>query len=81
MQDSILYIKIHKSNVTDITRIFEGYEYLALVSTVSIGTSGDDTDMAIVKLRGTPDTIPDVRAVVQHLPFPCIILEGYTEES
>lgn len=72
MTDSILYVELEPSKIIDINRIFEGYEYLALVTTV-------DRQRAVVKLRGTPDTMRDVREVVMHLPFSAKILEDFQE--
>lgn len=72
MNSSTMYVEIEPAKIVDINRIFEGYEYLALVSTV-------DRQRAVVKLRGTPDTMPEVEKVVKHLPFPAKILEDFRE--
>jgi hypothetical protein len=72
MNDSILYLQLEPKFITDLNRIFEGYEYLAMVTTV-------DNKKAIVKLIGTPDTRPEVEKVVAHLPFPAKILRDFVE--
>jgi hypothetical protein len=50
----------------------EGYEHLALVSTVKASDG-------IIKLLGTPDTVADVLLILDNLPFPVEILENFTE--
>jgi len=72
MDKSIMYLQLEPRYITDLNRIFEGYEYLALVSTV-------DNKKAVVKLRGTPDTRPEIEKVVAHLPFPAKILTDFVE--
>lgn len=69
---SVLYVKLLPSAITEITRVFEGYEHLALVSTV-------DRETGIVKLQGTPDTLPDVVEVVHNLPFNVENLDNFSE--
>lgn len=72
MNDSILYLQVEPSLITDVNRIFEGHEYLALVSTV-------DRAKGILKLRGTPDTMTEVQEIVKNLPISVRILEDFAE--
>ncbi len=72
MPDSVLYIEVEPRQIIDVNRIFEGYEYLALVTTV-------DPKKGVLKLRGTPDTMLDVEQVVLHLPFKAKILKDFRE--
>lgn len=68
----IIYAKVQKAEIADVTRIMEGYEHLALVSTVKASDG-------IIKLLGTPDTVADVLLILDNLPFPVEILENFTE--
>lgn len=72
MNEGIVYIKVAPAQITDVNRIFEGYEYYALVSTV-------DRERGILKLRGTPDTLKDIYNVVENFPFPVQILSDFLE--
>ena len=47
----------------------EGYEHLALVTTV------DPAD-GVVKLLGTPDTYNDVMEIIENMPFQTEVLEA-----
>jgi len=58
--------------ITDINRIFEGYEHLALVSTI-------DRVEGILQLRATPDTMPEVLEIVAHLPVTAKVLTDFRE--
>lgn len=71
-EDSVLYVQVEPVLITDLNRIFEGYEYVALVSTV-------DNKKGIVKLRGTPDTMFEIREIVANLPFPAKVLQDFHE--
>jgi len=72
MSDSILYLQVEPVFITDINRIFEGYEHLALVSTV-------DRVKGIIKLRATPDTMPEVQEIIDHLPVFAKVLPNFQE--
>ena len=72
MSNSILYLQVEPAFITDINRIFEGYEHLALVSTI-------DRVAGIVQLRATPDTLPEVLKIVEHLPVTAKILTDFHE--
>lgn len=68
----IIYAKVLKAQITEVTRVMEGYEYLALVSTI-------DADKGIIKLLGTPDTYDDVLLILANMPFPVEIIENFQE--
>ncbi len=46
-KDSVIYVRLAPQNITDVNCIMEGYEYLALVTTV-------DRISGIIKLSATP---------------------------
>ena len=68
----IVYAKVQKAEIADVTRIMEGYEHLALVSTINASDG-------IIKLLGTPDTVADVLLILNNLPFAVEILENFQE--
>ena len=68
----IVYAKVKKAEIADGTRIMEGYEHLALVSTINASDG-------IIKLLGTPDTVADVLLILNNLPFTVEILENFQE--
>lgn len=68
----IIYAKVQKAEIADVTRIMEGYEHLALVSTINASDG-------IIKLLGTPDTVADVLLILNNLPFAVEILENFRE--
>ncbi len=71
-KDSVIYVRLAPQNITDVNCIMEGYEYLALVTTV-------DRISGIIKLSATPDTYEDTLKILEGLPFPVEIIgaEGY----
>lgn len=72
MSSSVVYLQVEPSLITDVNRIFEACEYLALVSTV-------DRAQGILKLRATPDTMPEVQEIVEHLPMFVRVLTNFQE--
>lgn len=68
----IIYAKVLKLQIADVTRVMEGYEHLALVSTINANDG-------IIKLLGTPDTVADVLLILGKLPFTVEILENFRE--
>jgi len=56
-------LQIEPKLINDLNHIFEGYEHVAMVSTV-------DNVNGIVKLWGTPDTQADMETIIVNLPFP-----------
>lgn len=72
--DGIVYIAVPPKHIVDVTWAFEGYEHLALVTTI-------DNSQGIVKLIATPDTVPDVLQILQNMSFSVIILERFIENT
>ena len=66
---STIYAKVAPERIADVNWIMEGYEHLALVSTI-------DHQEGIILLRGTPDTYNDVLEIVENMPFSVEILES-----
>lgn len=71
-KDGIIYLQIEPKLINDLNHIFEGYEHVAMVSTV-------DNVNGIVKLWGTPDTQADMETIIVNLPFPAKKLTDYQE--
>ena len=68
----IVYLQIEPKLINDLNHIFEGYEHIAMVSTL-------DNVKGIVKLWGTPDTQPEIEKIIANLPFFAKILTDYAE--
>jgi hypothetical protein len=63
MTDSgAVFFRVQTKDVHYINRIFEGYEYLGVVSTVN-------RDKGLLVVRATPDTKQDAIKVLQNLPI------------
>lgn len=62
MNKETIYLRVQPHDINYINRIMEGYEYLGVVTTVN-RTEG------ILKIRVTPDTYDEVKAIVTHLPI------------
>ncbi|MBP2652985.1 MAG: hypothetical protein H6Q73_554 [Firmicutes bacterium] len=60
--DSSVYFRVATQYVNYVNCIFEGYEYLGVVSTV-------DRDKNLLVVRATPDTADDVRKILKNLPI------------
>lgn len=71
-KDGIIYLQIEPKLINDLNHIFEGYEHVAMVSTV-------DNVNGIVKLWGTPDTQADMEKIIVNLPFSAKKLTDYQE--
>lgn len=71
---SIVYAKVDPSLIADVNRIMEGYEYLALVTTV-------DKAKGIIMLRGTPDTYDEIIEILENMPFFIEIQESFSISS
>ena len=69
---STIYAKVAPERIADVNWIMEGYEHLALVSTI-------DHQEGIILLRGTPDTYNDFLEIVENMPFSVEILESFNE--
>ncbi|HIU64751.1 MAG TPA: DUF4911 domain-containing protein [Candidatus Avacidaminococcus intestinavium] len=70
--DGIVYLHLSKEYIADLTRIMEGYEHIAMVTTI-------DSKNGIVKLIGTPDTSADLNIIIESLPFTTIRLANFEE--
>ena len=66
---SIIYVRVAPERIADVNWIMEGYEHLALVSTI-------DPAEGVVKLLGTPDTYNDVMEIIENMPFTAEVLEA-----
>lgn len=71
-KDGIIYLQIEPKLINDLNHIFEGYEHVAMVSTV-------DNVNGIVKLWGTPDTQADMEKIIVNLPFSAKKITDYQE--
>lgn len=69
---SIIYAKVEPERIADVNWIMEGYEHLALVTTVN-------AQEGIIILRGTPDTYNDVLEIIENMPFSIEIIETFDE--
>ena len=70
--EGIVYARVLKAQIAEITRIMEGYEHIALVSTIN-------PKEGIIKLFGTPDTADDIMLILANLPFEVEILRNFKE--
>ncbi len=52
-----------------LTKIIEAYDHLGIVSTI-------DPSAGVVIIRGTEDSIPEIKEIIDNLPFPLEVLEG-----
>lgn len=67
-----IYIELKKKLIANVIRIFEGYEYLAVVSVIS----NHENNEGLILLRCTPGTHKDVIEILKNLPFHAKILEN-----
>lgn len=51
-----------------LTKIIEAYDHLGIVSTI-------DPAAGLVIIRGTEDSIPEIKEIIGNLPFPLEVLE------
>lgn len=61
-QDNYVYIKVEPTKIGFVGWIFEGYEYLGIVSTI-------DRNQGLIAVRSTKDTRTAVKSIIDHLPF------------
>lgn len=57
-----LLARIDPSQINYVNRIFEGYEYLGVLSTVN-------REEGLIMIRTTPDCYKEAVAVLKHLPI------------
>ncbi|WP_278078280.1 DUF4911 domain-containing protein [Syntrophomonas wolfei] len=50
-----------------LTKIIEAYDHLGVVSTIDSGSG-------LVIIRGSEDTIPEIKEILNNLPFPVEVL-------
>lgn len=68
-----VYVRVAPAHITFVCKIFEGYEYLGVVTTL-------DRAAGVLVIRATPDTRNAVLDVVSHLPVPFTLLAGPNNE-
>ncbi len=71
--DSTVYALVNRQHIAAVNWIMEGYEHIALVSTVN-------SEKGIIKLICTPDTRVEALEILENLPFSLDVLEKVTEE-
>lgn len=70
---SMIYAQVAPEHIADVNWIMEGYEHLAMVSTVD-GSSG------LIKFYATPDTYFDTMNVIENMPFHVEVVESFANE-
>ena len=58
---SLIRVKIKNADIDFLTRVFEGYDGLGMVSTL-------DRKEGLVGIWVTPDTQEEVRVILEHFP-------------
>ena len=66
---SMIYAQVEPERIADVNWIMEGYEHLAMVSTVD-GTSG------LIKFYATPDTYFDTLHIIENMPFKVDVIDN-----
>lgn len=66
---SMIYAQVEPERIADVNWIMEGYEHLAMVSTVD-GTSG------LIKFYATPDTCFDTLDIIENMPFKVDVIDN-----
>ena len=66
---SMIYAQVEPERIADVNWIMEGYEHLAMVSTVD-GTSG------LIKFYATPDTDFDTLDIIENMPFKVDVIDN-----
>lgn len=66
---SMIYAQVEPEHIADVNWIMEGYEHLAMVSTVD-GTSG------LIKFYATPDTYFDTLDIIENMPFKVDVIDN-----
>ena len=64
----MIYAQVEPERIADVNWIMEGYEHLAMVSTVD-GTSG------LIKFYATPDTYFDTLDIIENMPFKVDVID------
>lgn len=71
-QDNYIYIKVEPTRIGFVGWIFEGYEYLGIVSTIN-------REQGLIAVRATKDTRSAVKNIIEHLPFAYEMVENLEE--
>ena len=66
---SMIYAQVEPERIADVNWIMEGYEHLAMVSTVD-GTSG------LIKFYATQDTYFDTLDIIENMPFKVDVIDN-----
>lgn len=66
---SMIYAQVEPERIADVNWIMEGYEHLAMVSTVD-GTSG------LIKFYATPDAYFDTLDIIENMPFKVDVIDN-----
>lgn len=66
---SMIYAQVEPERIADVNWIMEGYEHLAMVSTVD-GTSG------LIKFYATLDTYFDTPDIIENMPFKVDVIDN-----
>ncbi|SMB95583.1 protein of unknown function [Desulfonispora thiosulfatigenes DSM 11270] len=57
----IINLRVNPKDISFINKIFEAYNGLALVTTI-------DSKLGLIKVNATPQTVYDVKEILQNLP-------------
>ena len=66
MPDSVL-LRLNPAKIVLLSKLIEAFGHIGIVSTV-------DAKEGLVIVRGTPDTLDEIRRVLSNLPFPLEII-------
>ena len=66
--DASIYLRVQPQDVNFVNRIFEGCEYLGVVTTL-------EPKGGLLVIRATPDTRLEVLDILAHLPVPWQFVE------
>ena len=70
---SMIYAQVEPERIADVNWIMEGYEHLAMVSTVD-GSAG------LFKFYATHDTYFDTMDIIENMPFRVEVVESFANE-
>ena len=70
---SMISAQVEPEHIADVNWIMEGYEHLAMVSTVD-GSTG------LIKFYATPDTYFDTMDIIENMPFSVEIVDSFANE-
>ncbi|MDD4550088.1 MAG: DUF4911 domain-containing protein [Syntrophomonadaceae bacterium] len=69
-----VYCRVLQEKIDMLTKIFEAYSHLGIVSTLERGTG-------LVVIRGTEDTCPEIEKILITLPFKVEIVNAQNLED